>query len=47
MGQNVVSQQHFRIFKWTISLEQNDEKPGFSDVNMKIEMKLSWKLKVD
>ena len=42
MGQNVVSQQPFRIFKWTISLEQNDEKPGFSDVNTD-----SWKLKVD
>ena len=42
MGQNVVNQSDYRIFKPTICLEQNDEKTDFLHVDTN-----SWKLKVD
>ena len=42
MGQNALSQSDYRIFKSTISLEQNDEKPDFLHVDTD-----SWKVEVD
>ena len=33
MGQNAFSQSDYKIFKSTISLEQNDEKPDFLHVD--------------
>ena len=42
MGQNALSQSDCRIFKSTISVEQNDEKPDFLHVDTD-----SWKVEVD
>ena len=42
MGQNALSPSDCRIFKLTVSLEQNDEKAWFLHVDVD-----SWKLKVD
>ena len=42
MGQNALGQSDYRIFKSTISLEQNDEKPDFLHVDTD-----SWKVEVD
>ena len=42
MGQNTLGQSDYRIFKSTISLEQNDEKVWFFHVG-----KDSWNIEVD
>ena len=43
MSQNALSQSDYRIFKSTISLEQNDEKACFF---LRVDTDL-WKLEVD
>ena len=42
MGQNALCQSDYMIFKATISLEQDDEKPNFLNVDTD-----SWKIEVD
>ena len=42
MGQNILGQSGYRIFKSTISLEQNNKKPNFLHVDMD-----SQKIEVD
>ena len=42
MGKNALSQSGYRIFKSTISLEQNGEKPDRMHVHT-----YSWKIEVD